>query len=303
MDIGFVGLPMEDSASGDAPSWSDFRAYATAAEAAGFDIFWVPDELLWESEDGKSASGWWECVALCGAIAASTNTIQVGSWVLSALHRNPALTAKSAATIDEISGGRFVLGFGAGHSARQGEAFGYPPDRIVSRYEEALAIVIDLLRTGSSDRTGTYHSTTRLSHRPAGPRPTGIPIMLAGHGPRNITMAVTHGDCWSAFATTSSQPEAFTDMMGLVERTCEEVGRDPGSIGRSIGIAVAPPGRPATGFWEDGDPVMGSFDEIVDTLGRFTDMGVTRLEIMAVGDQISAIEELAPVVAALSEGS
>jgi alkanesulfonate monooxygenase SsuD/methylene tetrahydromethanopterin reductase-like flavin-dependent oxidoreductase (luciferase family) len=294
---------MEDSTTGDAPSWSDFRAYATAAEAAGFDIFWVPDELLWESADGDGASGWWECVALCGAVASATDTIQIGTWVLSALHRNPALSAKAATTLDEISDGRFVFGFGAGHSARQGEAFGYPPDRIVSRYEEALAIVVDLLRTGSSDRTGTYHSTARLDHRPAGPRPTGIPLLLAGHGPRNIRLAVTHGDYWSGYATTSSQPEAFMEMMALVERTCEEVGRDPASIGRSIGIAVAPPGRPATGFWEDGDPVMGSLDEIVDTLGRFADMGVTRLEIMAVGDQLSAIEELAPVVAAVNAGS
>ncbi|MFV1963527.1 MAG: LLM class flavin-dependent oxidoreductase, partial [Acidimicrobiia bacterium] len=126
LEIGLVLPLLEDPPSGDAYSWEGLKARATRAEVLGFDTVWVADELLWKVPSWPGPRGSWECVAMTGAVAASTTRIKVGTWVLSALHRNPGLTAKIADSIDEISGGRFIFGFGAGHAGSQGEAFGYP---------------------------------------------------------------------------------------------------------------------------------------------------------------------------------
>ena len=107
-------LPMlEEPESGEKPSWSRIKSMAQTAEASGFDTVWIPDELLWRVSDWSGPRGWWEGVAMAGAVAASTSTVGIGTWVLSALHRNPGLTVKAAETLDEISGGRLLFGFGA----------------------------------------------------------------------------------------------------------------------------------------------------------------------------------------------
>src|SRR5665811_2164513 len=83
------------------PRWVEIRELALRAEAMGVDTVWIPDELLWRQADG-SIHGWWESVAMTGAVAAATSRVKVGTWILSALHRNPAITAKAVATLDEI---------------------------------------------------------------------------------------------------------------------------------------------------------------------------------------------------------
>ena len=109
MGLGFVLMNMEVPALGRAPSWDEQRHAALLAEDIGFDTVWVADELVWESEEWDDPRGWWECAAILGALAEATNTIGIGSWVFSALHRNPGLTAKTVETLDEISGGRFTF--------------------------------------------------------------------------------------------------------------------------------------------------------------------------------------------------
>ena len=116
LEIGLV-LPMrEQPQSGDKPSWVTIRTVAQRAEGIGFDTVWIVDELLWRDPGWPGPRGWWEAASMVGAVAASTSTIGVGTWVLSALHRNPGLTVKIAETADEISNGRFLLGLGAGHA-------------------------------------------------------------------------------------------------------------------------------------------------------------------------------------------
>jgi alkanesulfonate monooxygenase SsuD/methylene tetrahydromethanopterin reductase-like flavin-dependent oxidoreductase (luciferase family) len=233
---------------------------------------------------------------MAGAVAASTHRIKVGTWVLSALHRNPGLTAKIADSIDEISGGRFIFGLGAGHAGTQGEAFGFPLDKTVGRYEEALEIIIPLLREGNASHDGEYHSASDLIQRPRGPRRNEIPIMLAGHGPRNIGLAVKHADIWSAFATERSLPEAFSDMMETVNEACEEQDRDPSTLGRSVGVFVE-----ATGvhIGEDlgfGAPLAGSPQEIATQVHRFAEMGFTMLELVVLPDTDESVELMGEVL-------
>ena len=125
--------------------WTDIRVLALRAEEIGFDTVWAPDELLWRPA-GRPQFGVWDVVSMLGALAAVTSRVEIGSWVISALHRNPGITAKVAETIDEISGGRFIFGLGAGHAwPGQAQAFGLPEDHIYARFEEALEIIVPLL--------------------------------------------------------------------------------------------------------------------------------------------------------------
>lgn len=175
MQIGLVLPLLEDVPSGRPSHWEEIREIAVLAEEIGFDTVWVPDELLWRPAEWPGPRGWWECVAIAGAVAASTRRIKVGTWIMSALHRNPALTAKVAATLDEIAGGRFVLGLGSGHAGAQAEAFGFPMDHVYGRFEEALRIIVPLLREGGRSSMGRttgrrISSYDRSDHRAPGSR-------------------------------------------------------------------------------------------------------------------------------------
>ena len=296
LSMGYATLVMEDPETGTAPSWASTRQSALLAEQLGFDTFWVPDELVWENEEQERISGFWECVAITSAAAEATSSIAIGTWVLSALHRGPGLTVKAVETIDEISGGRLIFGLGSGHSGRQGAMFGYPPDRVVGRYEDALSIIVPLLREGTADHRGEFHSAERLSNRPRGPQGATIPLMLAGHGPRTIGLAVRHADIWSGYATSSSQPEAFQDMIDLVHRTCDEQGRDPATLGTSIGVGVVAPGTKGGAMWADSQPLEGSAEQIAEKLLAFHEMGFTSVELVIDDDPSEALPALGEVV-------
>lgn len=296
LDIGLV-LPMfEEPQSGNKPSWATINTMAQRAEVIGFDTVWVTDELLWRDPDWPAARGWWEGVSMLGAVAASTSTIGVGTWVLSALHRNPGLTVKVAVTIDEISGGRFVFGLGAGHAGDQGTTFGYPEDNTVSRYEEALEIIVPALRGEIASREGRYHRARELEIRPRGSRGTGIPLMLGAHGPRTMRLAARHADIWSAFATESSLPDWFTPMLGRLDEACADVGRDPDTLERSIGVFVEPTDEhsaEATGF---GVPITGSPSEIAETIARFEEIGATRVEVVLWPGSENSLDAIQPAI-------
>src|SRR5512141_242308 len=239
LEIGLV-LPMEESwTDGSTARWPEIRAFAIRAEQIGFDTVWVPDELLWRPA-GAPVHGWWECVAMTGAVAAATSRMKVGTWILSALHRNPGITAKAVETLDEISGGRFVFGLGSGHAGGQAHAFGLPEDHVYGRFAEAVEIIVPLLRQGRADFEGTFHAARDLEHRPVGPRPGRIPIMMGAKGPRMLRLAALHADIWSWYVEERSDLEEFGPRLAALEAACVEVGRDPASIGKSAGIVVEP---------------------------------------------------------------
>ncbi|HEY4767876.1 MAG TPA: LLM class flavin-dependent oxidoreductase [Candidatus Limnocylindria bacterium] len=299
LKLGMV-LPMfETVPTGEKVPWSAIREQALLAEEIGFDTVLIPDELLWRPAAWPGPRGFWECVSMTAAVAAATSTIEIGTWVLSALHRNAGLTAKVVETIDEISGGRFLLGLGAGHAGKQGEAFGFPGDRTIGRYEEALQIIVPLLREGRADFHGEFHSAIDLEQRPRGPRPGGVPIMLGGHGPRTMRLAVQYADIWSAYATESSLPGVFDTMLAGLDTACGAAGRDPGSLGRSIGVWVESTDDHGVEAADLGVPITGTAEEIAGTLSTFAEMGVTRLELMVWPNTLAAVEAMRPVVAAL----
>jgi alkanesulfonate monooxygenase SsuD/methylene tetrahydromethanopterin reductase-like flavin-dependent oxidoreductase (luciferase family) len=297
--LGLV-LPMvEQPVAGVKPTWAEICAMIERAEQLGFDTVWTADEIVWRVPEWPGPRGWWECLTMTGAVAAHSSTVRVGTWVISALHHNPGMVASAAETLDEISGGRFVLGLGAGHPGTGTKAFGYPQDRTVSRYAEALEIIVPLLRGQSVTFNGEFHHADGADVLPRGPRPGRVPLMLGGHAPRTMTLAARYADTWSAHATTSSLPAAFATMTEQLDRICDGIGRDPTSIGRSVGVIVEPGDAnqaEAIGF---GVAITGSADQITETIASFADVGVARVELFPYPNTIDTVEQLAPVMAAL----
>jgi alkanesulfonate monooxygenase SsuD/methylene tetrahydromethanopterin reductase-like flavin-dependent oxidoreductase (luciferase family) len=294
LEIGLV-LPMEEAwTDGSTPRWPQIRELAMRAEQIGFDCVWIPDELLWRPEGG-SVRGWWECVAMAGAVAATTSRIKVGTWILSALHRNPGLTAKAAETLDEISGGRFVFGLGSGHAGRQAHAFGLPEDHVAGRFQDALEIILPLLRGGRANFEGTYYAARDLEQRPIGPRPGSIPIMIGAKGPKMLHLAARHADIWSWYVEERSDLEEFGPRLAALEAACADVGRDPATIGKSAGIVIEP--TPFTGAAQVlAAPLRGSAEEIANGLRSFGRAGFTNVEVLLWPRTVEALEAMAPVL-------
>jgi alkanesulfonate monooxygenase SsuD/methylene tetrahydromethanopterin reductase-like flavin-dependent oxidoreductase (luciferase family) len=293
-ELGLV-LPMGDSfVDGKTVRWTEIRDLAIRAEEIGFDTVWTADELLWRPEGGRT-QGWWECVAMTGAVAAATSRVNVGTWILSALHRNPGITAKAVETLDEISGGRFVFGLGAGHAGRQGRAFGLPEDRVYARFEEALQIIVPLLRAGRADFVGTFHAARDLEQRPVGPRPGRIPIMIGAKGPKMLRQAALYADVWSWYVEERSDLSEFGPRLAELESACVEVGRDPATIGRSAGIVVEP--TSFSGAAEVlGAPIRGSAAEIAEGLQAFQAGGFDHLEVILWPPTVAAVDAMVPVL-------
>jgi alkanesulfonate monooxygenase SsuD/methylene tetrahydromethanopterin reductase-like flavin-dependent oxidoreductase (luciferase family) len=291
-EIGVVLPLMQEGPDRMTRRWAEIRQLALRAEQIGFDSIWTPDELLWRTEDGPPR-GFWEGVAMAGAVAAVTSRTKVGTWVMAALHRNPAIIAKVAETLDEISGGRFVFGLGAGHEwPGQARAFGLPEDHIFGRFEEALEIIIPLLRGGHADFEGTWHAARDLPQQPVGPRPDAIPILIGGNGPRGQRAAVRHADIYSCYIEELAHIDEVAPRLASLEEICVEVGRDPSTLGRSVGVVV----QPLESGGARPDAISGSAEEIADAFRSFRDGGFTRLEIMLRPGTDAALGALALVL-------
>jgi luciferase-like monooxygenase len=226
---------------------------------------------------------------------------EIGTWILSALHRNPGITAKAVETIDEISGGRFVFGLGSGHAGRQAHAFGLPEDHVYGRFAEAIEIIAPLLREGRADLQGTFHTARDLEHRPVGPRPGRIPMMIGAKGPKMLRLAALHADIWSWYAEERSDLVEFGPRLAALEAACADASRDPATIGKSAGIVVEP-----TSFGGSetvlGTPVRGSAEEIADAMRAFGAAGFTNLEVIVWPATLAAVDAMAPVIELLDAG-
>jgi alkanesulfonate monooxygenase SsuD/methylene tetrahydromethanopterin reductase-like flavin-dependent oxidoreductase (luciferase family) len=294
-EIGAVIPIIQSGPERSVPRWSEVRDQARRAEEIGFETIWTPDELLWQTEDGPPR-GAWDGVSMAGAVAAVTSRAKVGTWVMSALHRNPGIIAKTAETLDEISGGRFTLGLGAGHEwPGQARAFGLPEDRIFARFEEALEIIVPLIREGRADFEGTYHAARDLQQQPRGPRAGAMPLMIGGNGPKGQRLAVRYADIYSCYVEERATVEEVAPRIASVEAICAEASRDPTSIGRSVGVWA----RPLEPAGVRPSSVSGSAEEITDTLRSFRDVGFTQVELMYLPATMEALDALAPVVEAI----
>ena len=166
MEIGVV-LPLAEY-PWKQPSYSEIRALALSAEDSGFDSVWVFDHLLFRGAPGEPTEGIWESWTILSALAEATERVRLGTLVLCTAFRNPAVLAKMAVTLDEVSGGRLILGLGSGWHEPEFEAFGVPFENRVSRFEESLHVITSLLRTGTLDFEGRHIRIRGGELRPRG---------------------------------------------------------------------------------------------------------------------------------------
>ena len=161
MKVGWTVLLADYIGQGQTPRYTHIRDMARQAEAVGFDSIWLYDHLLYRSA-GHDTIGIWECWTILSALAEATERVELGTLVACNSFRNPALLAKMAITLDEVSNGRFILGLGAGWNQPEYDAFGIPFDHLVDRFEEALQIIRPLLKEGRVDFQGEVLSSNGL---------------------------------------------------------------------------------------------------------------------------------------------
>jgi alkanesulfonate monooxygenase SsuD/methylene tetrahydromethanopterin reductase-like flavin-dependent oxidoreductase (luciferase family) len=290
--IGVVLPTMQHGPERVTTRWTELREIAQRVEAVGFDTLWIADELLWRDE-GEAPRGAWDGISMAGAVAAVTSRIKVGTWVMSALHRNPGIIAKTAETLDEISGGRFIFGLGAGHEwPGQAHAFGLPEDQIFARFEEALQVIVPLLRGGHASFEGRFHAARDLPQQPVGPRPNAIPLLIGGNGPKGQRHAALHADVWSGYAEERAHVDELGPRLASLDAICEALGRDPATIGRGAGISVRP--LAPAGFGES--VISGSAEEIADAIRSFREVGFSQVDLMVGPGTVEAFDAMAPVL-------
>jgi probable F420-dependent oxidoreductase len=278
--------------------WPEYRAMARAAEEAGFDSIWLGDHLLYR-DNGEPERGPWEVWTMLAALAAATERVELGPLVACTAFHPPGLIAKMAATLAEVSGGRFVLGLGAGWNEPEFRAFGLPYDHRVSRFEEAFTVIRRLLDGERVTLGGRFIDVTDLVLLP---RPAARPRLVIGsNGPRMLAATLPHVDVWNTwFDSYGNSAAGFAELNEQITAAARDAGRDPGEVERSACVLVAVDGATGQRWWgEDVEPVTGSADEIAAALRQLAEAGAD--EIIVVADPITeaSIRELGAVLALL----
>jgi alkanesulfonate monooxygenase SsuD/methylene tetrahydromethanopterin reductase-like flavin-dependent oxidoreductase (luciferase family) len=286
--------------------WPQLREMARAAEEIGLDSIWVGDHLLYRS-DGLPARGPWESWTTLAAIAAVTNRVDIGPLVAATSFHNPAMLAKQAATLDEISNGRLILGLGAGWNEVEYRAFGFPFDHRVSRFEESFTIIRTLLADGRCDFHGTYFQLDDCELLPRGPRHPhgeGPPLMVGSIGERMLSITLPHVQAWNAWFTWfGNTVEGYRPMRDAVDVACRAAGRDPADVERTIALFVSFPGARGRSLGDlkeaDVTPIPGDPATLAAALRSFAAEGVGHVQLVL--DPISAesIAALSPALALL----
>jgi alkanesulfonate monooxygenase SsuD/methylene tetrahydromethanopterin reductase-like flavin-dependent oxidoreductase (luciferase family) len=190
--------------------WPEVRALAAAAEEGGFDSIWVGDHMLYRG-DGRDERGPWDCWTLLAALAVATTRAKLGPLVASTAFHPPGLIARMAATIDELSQGRFVLGLGAGWNQVEFDAFGIPFDHRVARFEEAFTIIRRLVAGERVTFNGTYYRVDDAVLLPPPARP--VPLMVGANGPRMLRATLPHVETWNTwFDVYGNRVEGFAAL-------------------------------------------------------------------------------------------
>lgn len=282
------------------PAWDSIAERARIAEDVGFDIFVFEDALLYRGEE--HTNGLWESMAIAGALAVATTTLRFGQSVVNSPYRSPALTASIATTLDEISGGRYVLGIGAGNTPDSDyEAFGFPTDRRYSRFAEAIQIIHSLLKNGTADFSGEFHEVKESELVLRGPSPQGPPINIAAGGEKMLGLVARYGDEWKWWGYDESLSQ-ITERVGPIIETlnkaCEEEDRDPETLVRTFDLysVVAPSLEADHGLSQ---PVAGSADQIAEQLIALGDLGFEEIRCEVWPKTPEAVAAMQPVVEAV----
>ena len=282
--------------------WPELMAMARTAEAVGFDSIWVGDHLVYDMPDG-TVRGPWEVWTSLAALAAVTQRVELGPLVASLGFHEPAMLAKMAATVDAVSGGRLVLGVGAGWNEREYRAFGYPFDQRVSRFEEAFGLVRRLLAGETVDHQGRFHTLERCRVDPPPTRPGGPLMMVGSVAPRMLGITLPHVHRWNVwFSEYGNTPDGFAEVAARVAARCVEVGRDAAEVEGTAAVYVQVPwgtGRAMGDPTKSSPPLAGSPAQIADALRGFADAGCRHVQLVVDPITQDSIEWLGAVLEVL----
>jgi F420-dependent oxidoreductase-like protein len=212
--------------------WADLLATARHAEATGWDGVWVADHFMGNAPGPYPAEvPTLEAGSLVAALSTAVDRVRIGTLVLGNTYRHPAVVANMAATVDHVSGGRFVLGLGAGWQINEHEQYGIelPPVRErVDRFEEAIEIVRSLLRDPTTTFAGEHYRLTDALCEPK-PVQSPLPILVGARGDRMLGIAARFADEWNTWGL----PDHIAERSAMLTRQCDKAGRDPDAIART----------------------------------------------------------------------
>jgi probable F420-dependent oxidoreductase len=295
-----LNLPYtEGQLDGATPRWGDIRTMATLAEDVGFDSVWVSDHIGFGDPASPEPGAWhgaWESWTLLSALAATTRRVELGTYVLCTPFRNPALLAKMAETLDEVSGGRLILGLGAGWNEIEFTSYGYVFAERFARFEDSLRIIASMLRTGRATHAGQVEQAIHARLEPRGPRPAGPPIMVGAGGPRLLRLTAELADRWNGGLRTVAETR---DALAAVDAACSAVGRDPATLERSVEILVRPAAAPADLPSEERE-LRGSPEAIGAALDTYRELGIAELQVQLRPNNASGVEAFGRVIETLS---
>lgn len=254
--------------------WSDVATVARSAEASGWRSVYVCDHFMpapgSADPDAAMLEGW----TVLSALAACTERVRLGTLVLGSAYRHPAVVANMAATLDQVSAGRTVLGVGAGWQANEHDAYGMPLLDVgarLDRFAEACEVTARLLRDPPVSFSGVYY---QLSAAPCDPRPVQrrLPLLVGGGGERRtLRIAAEWADEWHHWAT----PSQFRHKLEVLQRHCEQVGRDPAELRGHSGQVVRLTDRAGQLSVEPGSAdVIGTLEEVTAQLLDYRAAGV-----------------------------
>jgi len=281
--------------------WPEYLAMARAAEEVGFDSIWVGDHLLYQG-DGRAERGPWEAWTLLAGLAAVTERVRLGPLVACAGFHPPAILAKMAATVDEVSGGRLVLGLGAGWNRTEFDAFGLPFDHRASRFEESFGVIRRLLSNERVTLDGRFFHVDDAVLLPApARRPT---LMIGSSGERVLQTALPYVDVWNTwYDLYGNTPEGFAVENAKIDEAAVRAGRDPDDVERSACIRVMldrsadeRPVDPAC------PPLEGTAERIAGGLSAMAQAGADEVILVVTPITEASIRELGEVLAALARG-
>ncbi len=217
--------------------WDDVLAVVRHAESTGWDGVYVADHFMGSGGDwGPDTTPNLEATGALAALAAATDRVRLGTLVLGNTYRHPAVVANWAATVDQVSSGRLLLGVGAGWQENEHEQYGIelpPPGERIARFEEACLVLKGLLR---QERTTVGGAHYRLTDAVAEPKPVQdpLPILIGGKGDRMMGVVARHADEWNMWGLAPD----IAERLAVLERRCEAIGRDPGTIQHSAQALV-----------------------------------------------------------------
>ncbi|MDQ3176674.1 MAG: LLM class flavin-dependent oxidoreductase [Actinomycetota bacterium] len=279
-------------------SWPEYRDMARAAEEVGFDSIWIGDHLLYR-DDGRDERGPWDAWSLLSALAAVTDRVRLGPLVACTAFCPPGLLARRAAAIQEISGGRFVLGLGAGWSETEFRAFGVPFDHRASRFIESFEIIRRLL---AGERVTFEGRFERVRDAVLLPRPTTAPpLMIGSIGERVLREALAHADAWNIwYDWYGNTPAGFATHNDRVSELVNDAGREQSDVARTATVFVTlDDGTRDRPHARDVPALTGSPETIASGLAAFSSAGVDEVILVVSPITECTIRTLGHALAAL----